>query len=146
MYIYIYIYITWECLWSWVSSILQSSDRVKISSHQKKKKKNWLIWLNFCSKIGGYLCIWVPKSVCYWMLVGLCMCCWLRVLIYARLRMYWNTSWHIYIFTHFPAVCNGKGWDDGRECEKGRVGERGEMDCCNQNTETFGPLLTHLVS
>ena len=31
----------------------------------------------------------------------------------------------------FPLSVVGKGWDKGRECDKGRVGEDWEMDCFN---------------
>ena len=55
-------------------------------------QKNRLLWLILCSKSGSYLCVCVPKFVCYLMLVCLCMCCCLSIHIYQCLHIYGHAS------------------------------------------------------
>ena len=71
------------------------------------------MWLIFVWRGILFVCMCVPKFVCFWMLVYLCMCCRLYI--------------HIYIYLHIQrhASVIGMGWDKRRKCEKGRVVEEG---------------------
>ena len=68
-------------------------------------------------KSGGYLYVCVAKLVCYWMFV----CAIVHVYISTYVCV--CTGMHLYIFIHISA--DGKRWDEGKQCEKGRLGEGG---------------------
>ena len=77
-------------------------------------------WINGSFFLEGVFClrICVPNFVCFWVLVCLC--------------VHYRSHKHLYvvawIFTNihvFPLSAVGKGWGKGKECEKGRVDEKG---------------------
>ena len=86
-------------------------------------------------KSGVYLCVCVSKNVSVFVYVCCC--------LYGC--MYWHSSLHIYLY--FCCLLMGREWDDGRECEKGKVSEvgGGGMDCCNQNIYIYIYIHTHTL-
>ena len=54
-----------------------------------------------------HLCVYMPKFVCYRMLVYLWICCCSRIHIYICLRIYWHAS--LYIYKYFRCLFLRKG-------------------------------------
>ena len=136
IYIYIYIYIIYIYIYIYIYYIVQSVPHLSfihsaIIGQSEDFWKKQSIWLIFCSKSGGYLCVCVPKFVYYWMLVWLCMCCCSSGYIYVCLCMYWNASLHNY--TYFCYQLMGRSGMKEESVRREEWVREGGMDCCNQN-------------
>ena len=113
IYIYIYIYnITWLCLWPLMSCILHLLSRVKI--------------FFFFFKSGGLIFFFEKWGLFVWMCAKVCVL--LNVSIFAYVLLLAGTYICMfayvlaYIFTYihiFSLFVDGKGWDKGKDCEKG---------------------------
>ena len=87
-------------------------------------KKDYWYGGFFVQNVGGYLCECVWTFLRYQMLVYLFL-------------MFANVLACIFTYVHIlPPSVDGKGWDEERECEKGRADVWG-MDCCNQKKKAI---------
>ena len=76
-----------------VQSVTLSFMQSAIVGQSEDLKKKLIIWLKFCSKSGGYLCL----------CVSLCLCVVARTYISTYVCV--CTDMYLYIFTHISAVC-----------------------------------------
>ena len=78
------------------------------------------VWarLIFSFEHGFCLCACVPRFLCFWMLVCLCICC-----IYVYLRIYWYASSHIY--TCFRCLLLGRSEAKEEGMKREEMGEEG---------------------